>query len=111
MNQAWTKEKYETTLKQLYQRAATDPAFRKRCLENAAAAIKEISGLELTDSRVRFVEKLEEQVLVLPALVTGGELNEQQLEMVAAAGAVCSWTAAKTTGTTIKKGDPMPPHK
>ena len=108
MDQVWTKEKYEGALKQLYQRAAIDSAFRMRCLEDGAAAIKEISGLELGDTPVRFVEKLEEQVLVLPAFMASEELNEHELEKVAGGGGICSWTAARTTGSTTRRGEPMP---
>ena len=88
MGQEWTREKWEETLKALYQRAATDEAFRKLCLEDAAAAIKEISGLDLPEgAKVRFVEKLEEQVLVLP---TGDEdLSDDDLEV--AAGGYCGY--------------------
>ena len=108
MKNIWTKEHYEEPLKKLYLRAAIDLAFRKRCLENGVAALKEISGLELTDTKLRFVEKLEEQVLVLPAFVQSEELSEQELDKVSGGGGKCSWTAAKTTGNTTVKGQPMP---
>jgi hypothetical protein len=108
VNPAWTKEKYDETLRQLFQRSATDPAFRKRCLSDAAGAIKEISGLE-PNNKVRFVEKIEEQLLVLPPLVQTGELDEKELDMVAAGKGVCSWTYAATTSKETKgtKGQPM----
>jgi hypothetical protein len=86
MSTAWTKEKYDETLKQLYKKAATDEAFRKRCLKDAAGAIKEISGLDLpAGAKVRFVEKLEEQVFVLPNSAAS-ELSEEELATVAGGG-------------------------
>ena len=86
MSQGWTAEKWQETLKALYQRAATDEGFRKRCLEDAHGAIREISGLDFPEgAKVRFVEKLEEQVLVLPTGVPTGEeeLSDDDLKVAA----------------------------
>jgi hypothetical protein len=84
MNQQWTKERWDDTLKQTYTRATTDDAFRKRCLTDAAGAIKEISGWDLAEGmKVRFVEKLEEQVLVLPPSIAVSELSMEELANVA----------------------------
>ena len=82
MSQEWTREKWQATLKALYQRAATDVEFRKLCLEDAAGAIEQISGLALpAGAKVRFVEQLEEQVYVLPS--GDEELSDENLEHAA----------------------------
>ena len=82
---AWTREQWEQTLRALYQRAATDAEFRQLCLADASAAIAQISGVALpAESRVRFVERLEEQVLVLPKpLGEDEELSDEDLEQAA----------------------------
>ena len=87
MGQEWTREKWQATLKALYQRAATDAEFRQLCLADAAAAIREVSGLDLpAGAKVRFVERLEEQVYVLPS--GDEELSDDDLER--AAGGFCN---------------------
>jgi hypothetical protein len=78
----WTPEKVEATRREVLRRAAEDDTFRRRCLENAAAAIKEVSGLEPPASgpRIRFVERVEEAVILLPPL--HGELADDDLALV-----------------------------
>jgi hypothetical protein len=78
----WTPEKVEATRREVLRRASADDAFRRRCLENAAAAIREVSGLEppATGPRIRFVERVEEVVILLPPL--HGELSDEDLELV-----------------------------
>ena len=67
MNETWTEDKYKDTVKALYKRAAIDPAFRSRCLTDPAGAVKEISGLDLpAGAKVKFVEKMDEKVMLLP---------------------------------------------
>jgi hypothetical protein len=81
---AWTPMKVEETRNEVLRRAAKDAAFRQRCLKNPSAAIAEVSGLELPEGAppVRFVERLEEIVIVLPPLA-GTELADRDLELVA----------------------------
>jgi hypothetical protein len=84
-----TPEQWQAVLKKVYERAATDDAFRARCLSDAKGAIKEIGGEELpANTNVRFVERLEEILLVLPPKrATGGALNDEELEQVAGGAA------------------------
>jgi hypothetical protein len=90
MNQTtqWTQEKWNETITRLMRRAATDADFRARCLRDARAAVKEISGLDLPAQRkLRFAEPQEGLVLMLPpALAPGQELSDAMLESVAGAG-------------------------
>ena len=99
MSQAWTEELWQDTLKQLYHRAATDGKFRRRCLEDAHAAIEEISGLAVPEgAQVRFVEQIDEQVLVLPKLLEeGAELTEEELAEAAGGVSTGRRTCAETT--------------
>ena len=80
----WTPKKVEETKNELFRRAAQDASFRRRCLEDPAGAIAEVSGLELPAGapRLRFVERLEERVIVLPPF-RSAELADEDLEMVA----------------------------
>jgi hypothetical protein len=79
----WTPEKVEATRIEILKRAARDASFRQRCLEQPQAAIKEVSGLEPPPGapRIRFVERLDELVIVLPPLVQT-ELSDQDLALV-----------------------------
>ena len=81
----WTPAKVDATKKEVLRRAAEDPAFRKRCLESARAVIKEVSGVELPQGAppMRFVERLDEIVILLPPLArAGGELSDEDLQLV-----------------------------
>ena len=82
----WTPAKVEATKIELLRRAAKDHAFRQRCLDDAPAAIKEVSGLDLPEGapRVRFVERVEEFVIVLPSLKDADkDLSDKDLELIA----------------------------
>jgi len=82
---AWTARRIKDVRSKLFRRASADVSFRRRCLENASAAIKEISGLELPEvaPRIRFVDQLEEVTIVLPPLGGGPtELAEGDLSLV-----------------------------
>ena len=89
------------TLHKIYLRAAQDVAFRQRCLADAAGAIRETGGGDLpAGTRVRFVEKADETVLVLPPLTGTGELGDHELRDVAGgapAGGTCT-NASTITG-------------
>jgi hypothetical protein len=83
---AWTPEKVEVTRAEVLRRAASDASFRRRCLTDPSGAIKEVSGLELPAGvpPVRFVERMEEMVIVLPPLTAGRtELADEDLALVA----------------------------
>lgn len=106
MSRVWTKEKVEETLEMLYQRAAIDPEFRRLCLDDAAAALREVGGPELLDIPVRFVERLEEQVLVLPPLVLADELDElDELELERVAGGAEGVAGVDAAARRRRRGD------
>jgi hypothetical protein len=78
--QAW-----QNTLRTIFERSANDDLFRARCLTDPAGVVREISGGELpANFKFRFVEKLEETVLVLPPRrAAEGALSDQELEQIA----------------------------
>jgi hypothetical protein len=90
-NPAW-----QEAMQKIYQRAATDAAFRRRCLEDARAVFREISGTEApADFKIRFVEDRSETLFVLPPFRAGEELADFELADVAGGAggpsATCDW--------------------
>ena len=82
---SWTREKVEQTWRTVIGRAARDAAFRRRCLEDPSSAIREASGLELPAGapRVRFVERRDEIVVLLPPFTgPGPELADEDLALI-----------------------------
>lgn len=71
----------------LRQRLAEDPAFRDRLTEDPRAALGELIGMPIPDAVVIDVheESLTHVHLVLP-VVPGGEISEDDLEMVGGGG-------------------------
>ncbi|HVY69658.1 MAG TPA: hypothetical protein VHH73_06990 [Verrucomicrobiae bacterium] len=76
---------WQETLHKIYRLAAVDQAFRQRCLKDAIGVVREVSGMEVPPGlHLRFVEKIEENVFVLPPLCEdGGNLGETDLAKVA----------------------------
>jgi hypothetical protein len=82
---SWTKAQTDRALADIIQRAQRDPAFRKRCLDNPAAAVKEIVGQELPPGfKLRFVDNAHADLLVvLPDPITKREeLSDDDLSAV-----------------------------
>ena len=88
-------------IKAVYRKAATDAAFRQRCLDHPHAAMKEATGLEIPDElKIRFAETPDERVFVLPPL-GASELSEGELEEIAGGNA---WASAWGTECTAYLG-------
>lgn len=94
----WTDEVAERVFSDLMKKSTQDPAFRQVCLEDPAAAVKTVSGLDLPpDFKLRVVENAGASLtVVLPDLVSADELNEQQLEEVAGGGGCLIGTCGGT---------------
>ena len=81
----WTEEKFNEMKSQLFEKASTDEDFRNKCIEDAHAAIKEISGMNPPeDVKVNFISN-EPGVsnVVLPDPRVSEELSEENLDKVA----------------------------
>jgi hypothetical protein len=80
----FTDEVWQRGLAQIRARAAHDPKFRQRCLEDAHAVIKEVCGLAppADGPRVRFSDRMDEQVVLLPSANSSGALSEGELAKV-----------------------------
>ena len=77
-----TQSEFAEAIKAVMKRASADAEFRKLCLEDAEAAVREASGIELPAGvKIQFAEELEEQVFLLPPL-GDGELSDEELENV-----------------------------
>lgn len=79
----WNELEVKRVLKEIAAKAAQDTEFRKLCLNDPAAAIKEISGKEIPENmKVRFVENQgAHMTFVLPDPVSS-DISEDELDMV-----------------------------
>lgn len=78
-----SSDQWNAALKAVLAKAATDADFRARCLKDAPAALKEVTGLDATG--FKFSETNDGASIVLPALGSDpDELTEiEQLDSVA----------------------------
>lgn len=79
----------QAAIQKVFKKATTDAAFRKLCLTDAKAAIKQATGEDVpANFKVRFVENQGANLtIVLPDLrAAGGELKDEELEQVAGGG-------------------------
>ena len=76
---------WQEALGELYRRAATDADFRQLLMQDPAKAFAAVGNFALpTEVRLRFIEKPEEIVFILPPLTSGdGSISEDELDMVA----------------------------
>ena len=83
MSNTWNQKKFNEVVAEIQKKSVTDPEFRARALADAGAAVTEVSGESLPpEAKLRFVNQLEEVVIVLPPVEGGSELTDQQLENV-----------------------------
>ncbi|HTT57775.1 MAG TPA: NHLP leader peptide family RiPP precursor [Opitutaceae bacterium] len=76
----------QAAIQKVFKKASTDAAFRKLCLSNAAAAVKQATGEDVPPKfKLRFVENAGASLtIVLPDPPrAGGELKDEELEAVA----------------------------
>lgn len=94
----WSDQLAEKTLASLMQKSATEPEFRKLCLEDPRAAVQQIAGFELpADFKLNIVEnKKADLTVVLPDFVPATELNDDQLEEIAGGGGCLVGTCGGT---------------
>lgn len=80
----WTAETANAAFEQLKERAAHDEAFRSLVLEDAAAAVKELTGKEVPEGYTISFSLNEQGEVVGETVMTGErELDESELEAVA----------------------------
>lgn len=84
------EETQRAYLNTILKKTVTDAEFRAKALSDPAAAIKEATGQDLPAGiKVKFVEKLEEVVIVLPPASGSEEITDDAvLEKVAGGGMV-----------------------
>lgn len=70
MTEEWTLERWETAVRAVFRRAMFDREFRALALRDAPAAFAVAAGVPLPPGLpLRFAERLEETVLVLPQVI------------------------------------------
>ncbi|HRE82671.1 MAG TPA: hypothetical protein PLN52_16625 [Opitutaceae bacterium] len=84
MTDPWTNERWEEALRRIFRKAMLEPEFRKLALSDPKSAFEKANGQPAPDHfRLRFVESLEEQVLVLPRSIVGqGSLSEIDISRI-----------------------------
>ena len=77
-------EQWNEALKAVLKKATSDADFRTRCQSDPAAAIKEVTGLEISpEASVRFADGMKEVVIAPPpAGAKAGKLTDEQLEAI-----------------------------
>ena len=83
---SWTKEQVQEAVTQIYKKATTDAAYRKRLLQDPYGAIKEVAGKEVPQSfKINVIDGTGYHAnIVLPALRKQvDELTDTELEAVA----------------------------
>ena len=67
MTDEWTAERWEEAMRGVYRRALLDPGFRQLALTDPRGAFAQANGVSAPENvKFRFVESLDELVLVLP---------------------------------------------
>ncbi len=80
------KEQIGTTLQAIFDRSATDHAFRLKLLADSRTALAEFAGVEVEKipaGAIRFAERTAETPILLPPFTGSQELTEGDLETVA----------------------------
>jgi hypothetical protein len=78
MTDEWSAERWEAAIRSVFRRALADAEFRRLALSDPRAAFAVANGVAAPGNiSFRFVDTLEEHVLVLPKVaVTQGSLSE-----------------------------------
>ncbi len=101
MNQQWTTETIQDTLKKVIERGSTDPEFRQLALSNPNHAVEEVAGIPVPPGvKIRFVENQgADFTVVLPDMKKADmtELSDSELEQVAGGRGVCGVSCGVTT--------------
>jgi hypothetical protein len=101
---------FQTEIQAVYSKAAKDPVFRKLCVSNPNAAIKEATGTKVPDGlKIKIVDGDDAHLtFVLPRSgSTSGELRDEDLEQVS--GGAQKDPLFMHKGETWTKGNPGGP--
>ena len=81
MSQEWTSELWEAVQEKVFSRASVDSEYRDLCLQDANAAVLEVSGHELPPKKkIQFAEPSDTDIVFLPPLLDeAGELWSVEL--------------------------------
>ncbi len=81
---SWTEEKINQTIIDIKKKAAEDEAFRKLCLDNPNAAIKQVSGFDVPEGfKINIIENdpCIDHTIILPH--EASSLKEEELDQIA----------------------------
>lgn len=80
----WTNERWNDAVRAVFRRAMFDRKYRAQALSDPRAALEQVAEHPVpSDFKFQFVESIEEQVLVLPAIIQGqGALSEIDISRI-----------------------------
>lgn len=80
----WSNERWNDAVRAVFRKALFDPKYRALALADPRAALSQVVAEPLpADLKLRFVESLDEQVLVLPSIIHGqGDLSEIDISRI-----------------------------
>jgi hypothetical protein len=84
MTDEWTADQWEEAVRGVFRRALLDPDFRQLALKDPRGAFAQANGIPAPENvNFRFVESLDEHVLVLPKVVLPqGNLSEIDISRI-----------------------------
>lgn len=84
MTDPWTADRWAEAVRAVYRRALLDPGFRQLALTDPRGAFAQANGVPAPETvKFRFVDSLDEHVLVLPKVVLPqGSLSEIDLSRI-----------------------------
>lgn len=84
MNPSETPRPWQEALGEIYRRSAVDADFRRLCTTDTKSAFQAVGNFDLpADVKLRFIEKPEEILFILPPLAADGSMSADELDMVA----------------------------
>jgi len=82
MTDDWTADAWEDAIRAVFRRALTEPDFRELALKDPRAAFMAATGKPAPDNlKFRFVEALDEHVLVLPKLIGAADGSVSEIDL------------------------------
>ena len=86
----WTEQEMESAIEQVYSKAENDGNFRKLCLNDAGAAIKQVTGKDIDAGyKIKFVEAdpaFNETWALPPFKADADQLSDADMDVVAGGG-------------------------
>lgn len=85
----WNKDEIEELIRNIRDKALHDSEFRKLCLADVSAAVKEISGKELPEEvRLELIANTDDTITIIMPQMEVDELPEEAVDKVFGGGPI-----------------------